>query len=648
MLLAPGAALALLALHDGGFFPTATGVAAVAVLGVLVLRAALAPQPFAGAGGRAFAVAAGALGAFAVWTLVSGSWSGAPARAILEYNRVLLYLGVFVLFGVLGRSGECARLLIVGLASAAGLVCMAALAVWLAPDVFPVNRVDFPRYRLSWPTSYWNATGFIAGLAIVFALHLTSSLREARWVRAAAAATIPLAVATLWFTVSRGAAGATALAVVVFLVAGASRGLMTGAPLSALASLAAMAVARSVDNLANTDPSAQALSDGRHAALLLGLIAVLAGSARFGLAGVVDRRVAELHLPAFSRRAAGATAGTVILALALAFIALHGAGRVSSAYHQFTGGEYVGGDVRPDQRFKTLGGNNRAEQWKVALRGLRDHPLQGTGAGAYALAWQRRRTVSFDVIDAHSLYAEQAGELGVVGIGLLALALGLVVAGLAWRVRDAQRTVWAALLAAAVGWLVHAGVDWDWEMPALTLWLFAAGGLALSRPVGERCSVRASQLPARVAAVVACVLLALTPISVGRSQQRLVDALAAFRNGDCAGTVAAALDSAAALRSRPEPLELISYCDVRSGRNRLALRSIDAAVRRDPHNWEFRYAQALVRAAAGQDPRSAARTALRLNPRSALARDALRIFATPDRRAWRRRALAAPLNVPAR
>ena len=105
---------------------------------------------------------------------------------------------------------------------------------------------------------------------------------------------------------------------------------------------------------------------------------------------------------------------------------MDGPSRVSNAYTEFVSGDYVGGDVAPAERFKTLSGNDRADQWKIALHGLRDHPLRGTGAGTYVLAWQRDRDNGFEVIDAHSLYAEQAGELGAVGVVILLLALGTI------------------------------------------------------------------------------------------------------------------------------------------------------------------------------------------------------------------------------
>ena len=67
-------------------------------------------------------------------------------------------------------------------------------------------------------------------------------------------------------------------------------------------------------------------------------------------------------------------------------------------------------------------------------------------------------TIDESVRDAHSLYLETAAELGLVGLAaLLALFGGVVVA--------ARRARTPAAAAALAAWAVHAGVDWDWELP---------------------------------------------------------------------------------------------------------------------------------------------------------------------------------------
>src|SRR5437868_5138347 len=84
----PAVLVGYCAFHAGGYFPDTPGVVAAALLVALALRVALVPAPFAGFGRRA-AAAAGLLVAFAGWTLASAGWSHAPARAVIEADRVM-------------------------------------------------------------------------------------------------------------------------------------------------------------------------------------------------------------------------------------------------------------------------------------------------------------------------------------------------------------------------------------------------------------------------------------------------------------------------------------------------------------------------------------------------------------------------------
>jgi HAMP domain-containing protein len=199
------------------------------------------------------------------------------------------------------------------------------------------------------------------------------------------------------------------------------------------------------------------------------------------------------------------------------------------------------------------------------------------------------------------------------------------------------------VLAVALAWVVHAGVDWDWELTSTTVWLFALAGIALARreaPAGA-----GPPRLMRLIVALGCLILALVPSAVWRSQERLQEAARAFDRGDCTATIDASLDSLGALGARAEPWELIAYCDVRLGQLRLAEGAARAAVARDPGNWEYHYALALVRGAAGQDPRTAAAEARRLNPLEPRARRAVRAFDTDRPAVWERRARRLPLYV---
>jgi hypothetical protein len=642
VLLGPGALLAAFAFASGGFFPDATATGAVAVLAACLVRAVFARRPLEGAS-SGLAVAFAALAAFAGWTLLSGRWSHATARAVLEYDRVLLYLAILALFGSIASTRDRARVVLFGLTLGALAVAVAALAVWLLPERFPVGP-EFARVRLAWPTSYWNATGLLAGLAGVWCLHLCCAPREHPAVRAVGAAGLPLVAAVLWFSVSRGAVAATALGVIAYLVAGRSRGMVAGLPIAAAAATAGALIAGATHGLADGHPGAPALADGRHAALLLAVAAAAAGALRVA-ATPLDRLAARLPAPQPTVRVRAALAVGALAVAAAAFVAADVPGRLADGYDTFSQADPVPRDLAPPERFVTLRNNGREELWHVSLEwGFDRHPWHGTGAGTYALLWARHRSDTQTVNDGHSLYLEQLGELGLVGAALLVTSLVAMLAALVARARGA-RTTWAALLAAAVVWAVHAGVDWDWEMPATTAWVFAAGGLALARRRPET-PPAARRLPlARGAVAAACAVLAVLPVLVHRSQTRLTASLDALRAGDCPRSMRAALGSADALPSRAEPYELLAFCDSRRGDDALAIRAARTAVRRDPGNWELRYAEALVLGAAMRDPRPAARAALERNPLHPYAREAMRRFDTDRPARWRRAARGLPLPL---
>ena len=117
------------------------------------------------------------------------------------------------------------------------------------------------------------------------------------------------------------------------------------------------------------------------------------------------------------------------------------------------------------------------------MTGFLRHPINGTGAGTYATLWTRYGRSTARILNAHSLYLEELAELGIVGGGVVIAVVVSILVALARRARGPGRSVWAALFAGALMWAVHAGVDWDWQMPAATAWVFAAGGLALAAPV---------------------------------------------------------------------------------------------------------------------------------------------------------------------
>jgi O-antigen ligase len=121
--------------------------------------------------------------------------------------------------------------------------------------------------------------------------------------------------------------------------------------------------------------------------------------------------------------------------------------------------------------------SNRFVYWRVAAAVFAEHPLHGIGSGAFGVEWLQRRDVAENVRDAHSLYLETAAELGIVGLAALA-------AFLAGTVQAARRVTTPAAIAALAAFALHAGLDWDWELPALSLVaiLLAARVIAAAEP----------------------------------------------------------------------------------------------------------------------------------------------------------------------
>jgi hypothetical protein len=93
--------------------------------------------------------------------------------------------------------------------------------------------------------------------------------------------------------------------------------------------------------------------------------------------------------------------------------------------------------------------------------------------------WLRYRTIDDFAQDAHSLPVQTLAELGLVGVALLAVFFG----GVALAARDAHRLtprVAAGPIAGLVTYAAHAPLDWDWQMPAVTLVAIVLAGALLA------------------------------------------------------------------------------------------------------------------------------------------------------------------------
>ena len=618
MLALPGGLTLWLAFHDGGFFPAKVGVVTVFACLAVVVRITSAPRPLDGAGGP-LAVAAGALSLLALWILVSRSWSHAPARSNVEFTRTMLYLAALVLFGSLPQSDSRLRWMVRGLWAAVSAICLIALTTRVLPEVWPTSPT-YANDRLSYPVTYWNTLGLLGALAVLLSLHVSASRGEPRWLRAVAAGLIPLHALTVYFTFSRAAILVGLLGIAVFALLVRTRGLV--AAVAAVIVPAAIAVAAGVaaDRLATDHPAdAVGISQGKHVALIA-LACALAAALLRAAGARWERRERRLQLSSGARRKLRLASVAALVVAAVAAVAAGAPGRVSERFKAAPSASE--GDLRT--RLLDPSGNGRTAQWRAALDAFSGSPLQGQGAGTYQLAWERHRPTDVYVKDAHALYFEMLGELGVVGLGLLVIALAAIGYGAVQALRRRRHSLHAVLAAGLLMWAVRAGVDWDWEMPVVTVLVFALGGALMARPheeAPEAAEVRAwPGDTARTVLAIGFLVAAALPALVAISDARLRRAETALRGGDCRAASADAFSALDMVAQEPRAYEIIGYCDRESGFPRAALRAFERARAYDPGNWQYDFDVALAQAQIGVDPLRRTAVARAENPHEQILR----------------------------
>ena len=577
-MLIPGAMTLALAFRSGGFFAGATGLAAAEMAVLTAVRFALARKPLVGFS-RYLLVAVAAMAVLAGWTLLSANWSHSFARALPAYSEVVLYGLALVCFGSFPFNPARTRTMAWGVAGAIVIVCGAALTARLLPHlIFDPSLVDTG--RLGYPLTYWNALGILACVGLVLCFHFSADAREPAPARILGAAAVPLLATTLLYTLSRGAIWAAVAALLLYLVVGRPRG-VGGALLAAVPTTAfVLVVATPIPEHLKGYPDVVA-GHGVPAVLLL-CMAAAAGLRAAALP--LDRAALRLRLPTPRREPLLAGGAAALALLAALFVALGGPGVASEKWSEFTDRADTG-PAQGESRLLSARPEARLALWGFALDAYRENELHGTGAGTYQLAFERNRESDGHIVDAHSVYLEALGDLGLVGTAALILALVAILAAFAYRARGPDRALFAALLAAGLAWAVHAGVDWDWQMPAVTLWLFALGGTALSRSLKrrrKRVRTPLRKAAVRVGGIAACLVLAFLPAKLAISQGRLEDAIAALDRGDCGAARDHARSSLDAVGQRPAPYAVIGYCDLEQRRWPNAARAMADAQQRDP------------------------------------------------------------------
>jgi hypothetical protein len=351
---------------------------------------------------------------------------------------------------------------------------------------------------------------------------------------------------------------------------------------------------------------AAARHDGR---LLAGAILVLVALAAFVPAGL-DRVRQKVSLGPSARRALLVALALVVIAVIAAGLARAGGPQaaVRRAYHAFNAPAPLV-ETNESQRLLSISGNNRSEYWHVAWRETEDHPWLGGGAGSFQRYWLAHRRVGLSVLDAHSLYLETLAELGPLGLALLLCALAVPF----WALGTARRHPLAAsALGAYVAFLVHAGIDWDWEMPAVTLaGLFCGIALLLAARGAETGPLGRVSRGVGIALTTFLGLVALFGFVGSRAAASASDAL------DAARLHTAATQARTARRWEPwssEPWRLLGEAQLQAGEVEHARASFLRGLRTDRADWELWLDLALI--TRGSERRNALNRVAMLNPLS--------------------------------
>jgi hypothetical protein len=453
-----------LAFFSGGFFDRPRLVAGIVAWALVVVAAVTAARPLPRSVPGRLALAG--LSLLTAWTAVSLAWAPLSGRAQDDLQRLLLYLPFFIASVALLRRPLVRRWLEPAVVLGALTVIGYGLAERLLPGLIELDRSRTATGRLEQPLSYWNALGAVAAIGLVLAIRIAGDPERSKWVRGtAAAAGVPLGLG-VYLSFSRGALAAVAAGLVVLVaLAPEARPQLR----SALAILGAAAAAALV---ASRLPGVESLRIGQtgdpgEGLLMLAMLVLLALAA----AAVVVYRPPRQPKPRSLRSSRPAIVLTVsvvaLLAAAIAATALEG--KPQGVSPQRTVGAERLGSID----------SNRYRYWRVAIESWADRPLVGLGSGGFLVEWRKRRDRVDQAGDAHSLYIETAAELGLVGLGLLLVFLGGIGASTVrlYRLDQAAATGPAAALAA---WALHAGLDWDWEMPALTLMALLLGAAAVA------------------------------------------------------------------------------------------------------------------------------------------------------------------------
>jgi hypothetical protein len=328
-------------------------------------------------------------------------------------------------------------------------------------------------------------------------------------------------------------------------------------------------------------------------------------------------------------RGLAATAAILGVMLAGAIVTSEGGpgGWADRTWQKFT--ETTKDNVSDPARIVSSNSGNRWVWWKEAAGAWSDKPVQGWGAGSFAVTHKMYRQVELGVVQPHNMPLQFLAETGIVGALLASGAIGFLLFCALDRVRamagGRERDVAVALFAGAVAWLVHGLVDWDWDIPGVTVPALMFLGVLVATPWAPRGgppAIRSATGTRGMALALACIAAGLLIVSAGLpmlADEKASSAQAVSKNAGAGELQDAAAQADLAARLDPTAVRpLLASAAIAQGRGRLldARKSLLEAVDRQPYSavaWQ-RLLELALKTADRPGAQAAARRLLELDP----------------------------------
>src|SRR5215218_4096952 len=473
-------------------------------------------------------VAVGLLLGFAVWCGISLLWSVAPERTWAHVNRTIAYALVVVLAIALASSVPRAlSRLAYGWLGVALVCALYAIAGKIIPGV-EILGIGFDHTalasRLRAPLEYWNALGLVMVLALPIALRIATDTTRRDAARLAALAAFFVLFVCLCMTYSRGGILALFAALVVVTVLGGQRlrGLAV-AGVAIVVSIPVLGLAFNRPALKGINvPLDERVPDG----IVLGLVS--AGCLVALLIAGWGMLQLEQRTPWNEERTQLVWRGPAALAAILAIFTFGAiltapdgpGGWADRAWEKFS--QTSKDEVSDPSRLVSSNSGNRWVWWEEAAGAWSDKPLHGWGAGSFAVTHKMYRQVELGVTQPHNMPLQFLAETGIVGTLLVSGALGFLLFCALDRLRAMpnghERDLGASLFAAAAAWLGHGLVDWNWDIPGVTVPVLLFLGVLAAAPREPRRglpALRSATGTRGLALALACVCAGLVIVSAG-------------------------------------------------------------------------------------------------------------------------------------